>query len=201
MTAKGYATVTTTGQVAAWYGSTLSAEQAVQAAAWLEAAEGAIDAATQHPYLTGAVVGERHTLDGPLLYLRQRPVASVTSVTGYQRASMTGTALTLTEQYEEDDLAQGRLYLPVWRMYAYVLVSYTPVATVPAAVSEATAALLADWLTSDLATSSAGTVIAKRLGDVEIRYASDTSTSTATVALPDRVRQLLAPYLPAVTFA
>src|SRR5688500_2046564 len=128
MAAKGYATTTTTGQVSKWYGAELTAAQAAQATAWLEAAEQIIDTVTRQPFATGAVTGERHYPAGPYRWLRKTPVSSVTAVRGYHRGSTTATLLTLTAQFEVDDLPTGRLYLPGWPHYAYFTVDYTPVA-------------------------------------------------------------------------
>lgn len=203
MTAKGYATTTTTGQVSKWYGADLTTAQATQAAAWLEAAENLIDAATGLPFGAGAVVGERVYPDGPYVFLRRAPINSGTPIVvkGYLRGDTTATTLTLTSQYEMDDWMLGRLYLPGWADYALFTVDYTPVTAIPVAISEATAALLADWLTHNSADAPSGPMTRTKVGDVEVQYASASSQAEAQDTLPSRVRQLLAPYLAQLIFA
>lgn len=192
-------------QVGAWYGATLTAEQGAQATLWQEAAEQRIDAATGQAWGGGAVTDEHHTPDGPYVYLRRAPLASATvTVTGYHRGSTTGALLTLTDQYEVDDLVRGRLFLPSWRTYrsGYLRISYTASTTVPSAISEATAALLADWLAAGGPGDSNAPVIREKVGDVDVQYATPTTTTaTAAGSLPARVQQLLAPYLGALVFA
>lgn len=193
--AKGYLP-DVAGQVGAWYGSALSGPQVAQAVLWAEAAEALIDTATGRPFLTGAVVGERHTGDGPLVWLYQAPVTSIDAVRGYTRGDTTATTLVVTTDYELDDATRGRLYLPSWRAWASVQVDYTPVATVPALVSEMTAALLADWLQGQATAASGGGALTRlRAGDVEEQYAEPPTSDTASGgALPAPVQQLLAAY-------
>lgn len=196
MAVKGYASVL---DVERLYGSALTAAQLADADAALEPAEQLVDGATARAWLTGAVTGERHQPTGPYLWLRYAPVASVQALRHYSRGSTTATALVLTESYEVDDLAQGRLYLPLWASYAYVQADYTPDTSVPAAVRDATAAQVADWLANDVAGAASGTVVRKKVGNAEIQYASGSAgTSAATAELSARARQLLAPYRRAV---
>lgn len=202
MAAAGYVS-NVTMQVGAWYGVALEAAQVAQATAWQEAAEAVIDGATGRAWGGGTVTNERHTPEGPYLYLDRTPLANDTvTITSYQRGSTTGQALTLTSQYEVDDLARGRLYLAGWRAYcqSYLLISYTAAEPVPAAISEATAALLAEWLTHPTADAPAGAITRTRVGDVEVEY-SDTAPLPVGTTLPARVRQLLAPYLNGLVFA
>jgi Neuraminidase (sialidase) len=199
VSARGYCSVL---DIERLYGSALTAAQLADADAAREPAEQLVDAATARAWLTGAITGERHQPTGPYLWLRYAPIVSVQAIRHYTRGSTTGTALVPTESYEVDDLAQGRLYFPVWASYAYVQADYTPVATVPAAVRDATAAQVADWLATDVAGAASGTVVRRRVGDVEVQYASDSGgTGGATAALSARARQYLAPYLRVVVFA
>lgn len=202
MAAKGY--VSDIGAlVGAWYGSALDDDQAARAALWLETAEQVIDGATGTSFLTGAIAGERHTPDGPYVYLRRVPLASATvTITGYHRGSTTGTLLTLTDQYEVDDLVRGRVFVPAWRSYrsGYLLISYTPVTTIPTAIQDATAALLADWVATGGPGGAAGSIVREKAGDVEVQYAAP-STVPPAQGLPPRVLQLLAPYLRPLAFA
>ena len=74
MAARGYATL---AQIAAYYGSALTPAQQTQANLWMEPAEELIDQATGNPFLLGPVVGEQHTREGPLVWLKRRPVTDV----------------------------------------------------------------------------------------------------------------------------
>lgn len=191
-------------QVNAWYGAALTAAQLVQVDAWQAAAEAVIDGATGRSWGGGAVTDERHTLDGPYVYCRRRPLASATvTVTSYQRGSTTGRLLRLTDEYEVDDLAQGRLYVPAWRgcRGGYLLISYTAATTAPRAISDATAALLADWLATGGPDGPAGAITRTQTGDVNVEYGSASSTPAAPDALPAQVQQLLAAYRAPLLFA
>jgi hypothetical protein len=192
---KGYAQA---HQVEAWYGADLATAQLAQVDAWLETAEQAIDAATGQPFGIGAVTDERVYPDGPYVYLRHAPIASVQAIHGLHRGSTTQTALTLTTQYELDDLATGRLYLPDWRAYAVYYVDYTPATAIPAAIQEATAALLADWLTQAAPGMPGADIKSYSVGQELTVTRFDPATAAG---LPPRVEALLAPYRTGTVFA
>lgn len=203
MAARGYVP-DIAGQVGRWYGGTITGGQAGTAAYWLEAAEHVIDTVTGRTFGHGGTVTERYYAPaGPVLFLRQRPVASVGTVAATYHGSTAVVGLVLTDDYTVDDLARGRLWVRPSTCPAYLTVTYVPGTAVPQPIQEATAALLADWLAnSDASSGSQGPVVREKAGDVEVQYADVSSTTTTTAAdLPPRVQQLLAPYLGRPRFA
>jgi hypothetical protein len=197
--AKGYAG---SAAIERWYGSTLTAAQAGTAAVWADAAEACIDAATNYVFAGGSVAAERHDRDnGPYVWLKRTPVTSVQTVKGWTHGGTAGTALTLTSDYEVEDLTTGRLYLSYWTYYDWYAVDYLPGTAIPAAISEATAALLADWLTNGAPGAPAGPVREEQVGDVRVAYVAPTAEGFSVGDLPFRVQQLLKPYLSKVVFA
>lgn len=146
MAARGYAAAS---DVALALGvDALSTLQANQVAAWLEGAENWIDDYCGRAWLTGALTDERYDLTGSRLYLKQRPTVSVESVKGRWNWDTTSETLVGSTQYDVD-LTRGLILFPpgLWPIYDYVLVSYTPAATVPVGITLATAQLLADTMT------------------------------------------------------
>lgn len=205
MTAKGYCPVDGTGTLPSWLGvSVMTAAQIAQAAAWLETAETLIDTATSTPFLTGAITDERHPLDGPHLWLHTRPITSVQAVRVVAHlASLTSRTLTANSEYEISDAARGRLWVgPLGcSPNAYLSVDYTPVATVPAAITEATAALLADLIAAEGGATGGTPVVQERIADVAVQYANVDVSQWQPADLSPRVQQLLAPWLRPLAFA
>jgi hypothetical protein len=105
---RGYSTA---GSVAQYLNTTLTASGTAEANAALAAAEELIDDYTGRAWLTGAVTTERVPLDGPYVYLRDTPVASVGTVTARYYGSTAPTTLAVNVDYEEADLTRGLLVI------------------------------------------------------------------------------------------
>lgn len=205
--------LTTVETVAAFLGLTFTPAQAEQAAALLPAADAAIAAYTDRAWLSPPLAGEAYTAEGPLLVLRQRPVASVEGV-----AAAWGNApprsLAVGTQYTVRDLGRGLVLLSPWwtgrpndRAYATLQVDYTPASTVPADVALAATLLVAAWLQPSLEAAGSGAapgpVVRTQVGDVSVQYASSAPAAATAGAggWPPAVTALLAPYRAALGVA
>lgn len=170
MAARGYADA---ADVALALGvAALTAEQSAQVSAWLEATEQFIDRYTGHAWLTGALTDERYEWTGPRVPLRSAPVASVQSVKG-QRAWQTATVtLTTPDEYQVADATTGLLLVRPWltSLYDALLVSYTPVATAPALLTQVTAQLLADAIAGSSNQAGAGIQSFSVFGQVSMTF-------------------------------
>lgn len=117
-----------------------------------------IDQYTGRSYAPQSLINETQRIYGPLIYLRQKPVASIQAVR--MRLPYAGAAtwaLTSPTGYELLDPAAGRMTVG-WQIqfpsdiqdtswYNYLLeVDYTVSAAVPARVTQAAAMLAAHWL-------------------------------------------------------
>lgn len=144
MAAKGY---TSALLVAQELGLDLTAPQLDQCADLVEGVESFIDWETGRAWLTTSpTTDELHTSSGPLVYLKKRPVTSITSVK--VRGSYVGatdTTLAVTE-YELLDATNGILnllytYTPGW----YIRVTYVSSTTaLPLDIQRAATLLVAD---------------------------------------------------------
>jgi hypothetical protein len=107
---KGYTTV---NLVAKEMAQDLTAPQLDQCADLIEAAEHEVDRETGRTWLTTTPVSsELHTVNGPVVYLKNRPVVAVSSVT--IRSTLVGqdpVTQTVDEQYELIDAVGGILLL------------------------------------------------------------------------------------------
>jgi hypothetical protein len=190
--------------------------------ALLGVADAAVQAYCGRQWLSGAITNEVYTPDGPLLYLRQRPISSVESIVGHRAYQATTTTLVAGTDYAVQDLARGlvtlrgigqwqsggssstygRGLLPThprepWTLpYSYLTVSYTPAAPVPADVSLAAALLVGTWLQ----TTTQGIT-----PDIKTYSVGQELTVTrfdpSASALPPPVATLLAPYRAGLVFA
>ena len=187
-----YTTVTQVGNA---YGAPLTDAQSIQATEQMAAAEALIDAHTGRRWVASPVVAitsEAHALAGPEVVLRAAPVTSVQAVRAYSAASPTARALVAQQDYWLTDAARGRLTVAAWPAYARVEVDYTPAAgaaTVPPEVQEATAVLLAHWL-SEPGGVGTGAVTGLTLGETRVQWAAPAPDASGS-ALPARVRALL----------
>ena len=153
MAPRGYATHL---QVASYLGVTFTAAQTIEAELLIEAAEHYVDARTGRVWLSDAVTDEAYYAPyGPLLFLRRAPLASAT-VTIKARAgvSATETTLTVTDDYEVEDLATGRIRIPGALSYDRIRVTYTPVAAIDQVIALAVKQLVGFWLRPSLTGSS-----------------------------------------------
>lgn len=147
MSAKGY---TSRLRVQSYLGRTLTADQLDQADALIAAAEAWIDRRTHRSWLVASpVTDELHTVTGGVVYLQQRPVTSITSVTVRSLAvSATETSLVDGSDYELIDPTNGGLslggsaYLDSLAKVSYV---HTGPA-VPEDIALATTMMVAAWL-------------------------------------------------------
>lgn len=196
---RGYSTVAAVGR---YLGTTIDAVDTVlEAQAALAAAEELIDDYTGRAWLTGAVITERVPLDGPYVYLRDTPVASIGTVTAGYYGSTASTTLVLNTQYEVSDLNRGLLVLAsagngldadgfprYGRSYDYLQVSYTPGSAVPARVARAATILAARGIRPTL-TGGNSDVVERTSGDMTLRF----DPSALQAPLPAEVTTLLAP--------
>jgi len=148
---------------------TLTAAQEVEADAQIEAAESFIDAHVGRSWLGTSVVEDHFYLPGSLLYLHGGGAASITSVVTRSAWNDTAAATLVSgTDYEASDLANGILYLPYWRSYQRIRVTYVPLAAVPPLVREACKKLAAFWMGPTL--DDADGVKAFSIGDFSISY-------------------------------
>lgn len=190
-----YATVQ---QVADSLGTDLTGLQSIEAERLLLAAEAWIDAYTDRTWGIATPLTELQTVIGQGVYLRQRPVTSVDTVA--VRSAYVGASWdTLpVSSYELLDPEQGLVLLP-WAYAGWLArVTYLPVVTVPPEVSLAATTLVSSWLKAgEIAGSGrSGPIVSRRLGDVEVRYATPAggAAAAASAAAPPLVLSLLAPY-------
>lgn len=212
MAFKGYAQPL---DVARELGRALSADEYVQAAELLSAAEDAIERTTGRSWLVASpVADELHGLEGPLVYLRNAPVVAITAAS-IRPAGIGGawTALAAGVGYELLDPANGVLMVGVWPndvvintesvgRDALLRVTYTVAGptVVPPLAHRAAAVLAARWMASGVGSATAGAKsISVGQGDLAITY-HDTATTTSAYALPPDVEVMLRP-LRRVAFA
>lgn len=182
MAAKGYCVHT---DVSGFLGLTFSSAANTYADSRVESAEEVIDAATKRGWLMGAQTLETHWLDeywrgepyqyggltfGGKLYVKYAPVASIEAVYGRMGLNSSNILLTVDYDYEVVDLSAGRLRLVFPSLYDRVQVSYTPVNTVPAAIRDAAAELIAWWMQPSLRPDTYG-LYSVSLPDISMRFA------------------------------
>jgi len=166
MAAKGYCAA---GDVAAMLALDFTAAQYAQCDLLIERAEAYIDAETGRGWLVGAQSNEAHTVDSQNIYLKYAPVAIVTSIAARAGLGETETALTVDEDYEVVDLAIGHIRLVYPGDYDRVRVTYTPVATVPADLTQATIDMVAAWMIPTLTPGGFG-VDSYSLPDLTVKF-------------------------------
>jgi len=193
MTAKGYCENT---DVQAFLGLTFSSAALAYAASRIESAENRIDNYTHRGWLVGPQTDERHERLGYWnghLWLRYAPLASVETITGRSYLGGDETTLVAGSDYEVVDLAQGLVDLVLPWSWERLLVSYTPVDTVPTDIRDAAAELVAWWMQPSLRPDTYG-LFSMSLPDLTMRFAFHD-----TDALPPGVSDKLDPYVfPAV---
>ena len=195
-------------RVADYLGSALTAAQEAQVASLIPAAGEWIESYTGRSYgLSDPVVGETHALlwnaRGGVVYLRNRPVASVQAVRArYPLVGATATTLTAGQHYELLDPDHGTLLLDASCPGDRIEVDYTPNVPVGPKVQLAATILVAHWLRRGTdagqavsPTGATGAVKSYAIGS-ELNVTYDTSTATASSAVdaaevPPDVKQLL----------
>ena len=200
----------TDGQrVADYLGVDLTGLQLIQVDRLLPAADQWIARYTGRAFgLDAPLTGERHTPMGGLVFLRNRPVASVQAVrlrSWYIGA--TSEALVPSVSYELVDGEAGVLAVSSHAVGNLLEVDYTPGQTVPGDVAHAATVLVASWLRPTIDAergASAGAIKSYAIGS-ELNVTYDTSatasSSSATGGVPDDVLTLLAPYRQGMVFA
>lgn len=186
MAIKGYSDV---AAVELHLNRTLTAAQEARAYSLLEAAEAFIDSESGAAWLvTSPVANEQHILDGPLLYLANKPITAVSSLS--VRSPYVGsewTALTAGSGYEVLDATRGLLHLSSGYAGWLVRVTYTLASPVHPLIREAATQLVAFWLrpaldgvTSDVESYSVGQ-------ELTVKFRS----GKQTLGVPDEVVALV----------
>jgi hypothetical protein len=186
MAAKFYCTA---ADVADFIGITFDSAQEAHAVRLIERAEGIVDLETDRAWLTGLLTDEvyyRAAYRLGHLYLRYAPVASVTTLKGRAALGETETTLVVDTDYEVMDLTGGLVRLLYPASYDRVRVTYTPVATVPAPITQATAELVAAWMQPRLRPDTLG-IESYSLPDITVRFA----TSYVERSIPPSVQEKL----------
>lgn len=170
MAAKGYCTV---DEVADFLGRTFTAEQDLHAERLIETAEADVDNYTHRGWLVGVQTDETHTYGEYRLgnlYLRYAPVSAVATVKG--RAALGEAEVTLTADYDYEviDLASGWIRLVYPASWDRIRVTYTPTATVPLDIQQATAELVANQMQPNIKPDSYG-LDSLGLPDLQVKFA------------------------------
>jgi hypothetical protein len=166
MSAKGYCTV---DDIAAFLGRTFTAAQLAQCDALIESAEIFIDEETNRGWLVGAQTDEAHYISSQNVWLRYAPVATVATVTGRSGLGETEETLTVDDDYEVQDLNGGLIVLTSPGNYDRVLISYTPVDTLPADLKQACIEIVSAWLQPSLAPGMYG-LDSYSLPDLSVKF-------------------------------
>ena len=185
MAKKGYCTV---DEVEGITGD-LTAAQQTRADSLIEAAETHIDRETNRAWLEGVQTQEAHLLPAAYLTLDYFPVASVTAVYGRLGLGEDETTLTVDVDYEVVDLASGQIRLVSPGSYDRIRVTYTPVDTVPADISQACAEIVAQWMQTSLRPGSYG-LDSYSLPDLTVKFAR----SHMGTAVPPFVQSVIEHY-------
>lgn len=144
MASKGYCTYT---DVEAFLGVDFTAAQQAQCEAMIEAAELDFDGETGRAWLTGAQTLEAHHVNNSAdVWLKYAPLTTISAFKGRSGLGETETDLVADEDYEVMDLTTGHIRLVYPSLYDRVRVTYTPVTTVPADISQA----IIEWVAARL---------------------------------------------------
>ncbi len=180
----------TSAEVASFLGKTFTVPQTAQATLLIEAAEAKIEEHTGRLYgTTSPVTAEDHWyLDGPLLWLNNRPVTAITAMTRRDGISdTTPTELVAGTDYELQDALTGRVYIPGWSAGDRYRISYTLPSTVPANVLLATKMLVGFWMRPLLEGVNSGVSSLSVAGDYSVTY----QAVVAERGMPSEVLALL----------
>lgn len=185
MAAKGYCSAQ---DVADFLGKTFTEAQETQCENLIERAEVEIDEATNRGWLVGEQTDEAHYPPGRLLFLRYAPVESVESISGRVVLGAVETALVADTDYEVRDLESGLIRL-VTLGYERLLVSYTPVDSVPGDIKQACIELVAQRMQPGLLSGIYG-LDSYSLPDLTINF----SRAHNQAAMPPAVQQVVERY-------
>jgi hypothetical protein len=201
MAAKGYTTATLVAQE---MGRDLTAPQLDQCADLIEAAEAFIDQQTGRSWLaTSPTTAELHQPDGPVVYLKHRPVAAISSVSVRPLVvGGTDTVLVANTDYELIDATNGVLLInsllgvtgdivrSTLARGSLLKVTYTTVTPVPANVQRLTTELVANWLTRRIGGSNMAGVKSFKMPDFSIDYTDAGSSFSVPDDLMRRINAL-----------
>lgn len=185
MAAKGYCTYS---DVSGFLGKTFSAGQQTQCNALIERAEIFIDGETGRGWLVGAQTNEAFFWPPNHIFLRYTPITSIEAVTGRDGLGESETTLVADTDYEVRSLENGQIYLVTPSAYDRIMVDYTPVASVPADIKQATIEIVANWMQPSLAGSFGLDSI--QLPDYSVRFAR----SHVQEVVPPFAMQVIARY-------
>jgi hypothetical protein len=185
MAAKGYCTA---DDVAELLGLTFTAGQEAHCDNLIERAETDIDEGTGRGWLVGEQADEAHYPIGRLIFLRYAPVASVESITGRSGPGGEEIALVADEDYELRDAEAGLIKL-LSSGYERLLISYTPVDTLPGDLKQAVIELVASRMQPSLQPGTYG-LDSYSLPDLQVRFAR----SHVQEAMPPQVAQTIDRY-------
>ncbi len=185
---------TTPGAIGAWMGRVLTAEEYAYALTAADSATAFINGALARSWPgAGTITGELYPLLGSLLYLKHRPVTSITSITS-RAPYVTSTARTLISgtDYRLLDAAQGIVLLQgCWQDGYQAAVTYIHTEAVPADVAEVARQLAAGILRLRFEPDRAGIKSYSLWSrDLEVQFADD----AASPQLPALFAQLLSAY-------
>lgn len=186
MAAKGYATVE---EVAAFLGVTFTAAQEAQAERMLETAEAEVDGYTNRGWLVGAQTDEAHPYSEYRLgnlYLRYAPVTSIATVKGRPALGDAEETLVADTDYEVMSLETGWVRILYPASWDRIRVTYTPTATAPLDIQQATAELAGNMMQSNLRPMSYG-LDSLQLPDLSVNF----SRAHVQTALPPTVEAKL----------
>lgn len=172
MAAKGYCTH---ADVATFLGLTLTAGQQTYATSLLETVEQLVDAETGRGWLMGAQTNETYywtEWPDSLIYLRYTPINTGVAlvITGRTALGEDEETLVADTDYEVMDFAGGVIRLINPSEWNRIQVDYTPVATVPTPVRDATAEWVAALMQPMLRPDTYG-VESFSLPDLSIKFA------------------------------
>ena len=160
---------------------------------WLDGLPGRTWAVSADPILE-----ERHTVLGPLLYLKQRPVAVLTEVRlRPPYVNVVDTVLVAGVGYSLRDASRGEVRLSWFPAEWDALVTYTPAVAVPAPIEFAATLAVLHYLRPIMDGVAPGIKSYSIGQELEVEYA-DTAT---TLGLPLEVTTLLAPWMSGLVFA
>ncbi len=141
--------------VEAELGVTLDGDQIDRATFLISAAQDFIDEFCHRTFEASTpITGERHRIEGPTLYVRVAPIASVERIRQtYGYVGEPPAAMTVGNDYDVINLTTGEIRLALYR-YGEVLVDYTPAVTVPASIQDVTAQIVAQRMAGSVGSSA-----------------------------------------------
>lgn len=202
MPAKGY---TTALLVVQELGEDLTAPQLDQCADLISAGESVVDRETGRAWLaTSPTADELHTIDGPAVYLKHRPVTAVSAVKARRGfVGSTDIVLIAGTDYELLSPAEGLLTVAYGGNFpgdivrndsagygGYLLkVTYTHATPVDPDIQKITTELVAGWMRNRMGGSDTAGLKSYRLPDLTVEYAD---TASSAEVPPDLLRRLRA---------